>query len=1514
MDDLSGSMIRGYELHQRIGYGGFGAVYRAYQSIVQREVAIKLILPERASQPEFIRRFEIEAQTVARLEHLHIVPLYDYWRDPQGACLVMRYLRGGSLQEALQQQRSWSLPQIVKLVDQMTSALAVAHRSAVIHRDIKPANILMDDEGNFFLTDFGIAKDLRISAAVLPEEGFFGSPEYVSPEQVLHEPLSPRADIYSLGIVLFELLTGQRPFEASTDTTVMRNHVSKPLPSILEVRPDLPASLDILMRRATAKDPADRYASVLQLASDFRAIAGLVKNPIVLTSKSETGLMTRPLPIADDGGAVPVEQSNTLILETTNLGMGESGGQTIETHDILAGAPIELRNPYKGLRPFGEADAADFFGREGLINHLLIHLSRANFLAVVGPSGSGKSSIVKAGMIPALRRRAFLQADEWFVTMMTPGSQPLNNLREALSSVAVRLPDDIDQQLAHDVHSLQHALDSALPGPNDQLVLVIDQFEEMFTLVVDEAVRAHFLNLLHTALTAPDTRLRVVLTLRADFYDRPLLYPAFGELIRQHTQVVLPLSASEIRDVISAPAAHNGLILQSGLVDAIVSDVHEQPGALPLLQYALTELFERREDNRLTLAAYYDIGGVSGALARRADEIYQQLDSVSRDATRQMFLRLIALGEGADDTRRRVMQVELESLGGEAMKRVIATFGQHRLLIFDRDVITRAPTVEIAHEALIRQWERLKQWLTASRVALQTQQRMAQEVNEWLRAGRDSGFAASGSRLAQFEALAEESVVALTQNEKAYLQASLDRRQAAENRRRIIIAALVIFSLVTLGLAAFAFDREQQSVVERVRADQEAAVARSRELAVTGLTNVSSRLDLALLLSLEAQQAADTFEARSSLFTALASQPNLISFLHGHTDGVRAVAVDPQGLRLASAGRDRSILLWDVQTRQMLGTPLTGHEDWVNTLAFSADGQTLASADEGGVIRLWNVQTGQPIGEPVMNEGGPVWSMAFSAETLATGDEDGTIQLRRAATGEPMGEPLAGHTDIVFGLDFSGETLVSASADGTLRLWNTATGEPIGEPLVGHTDWVLSVAFSLDGTIIASGGADNVIRLWDAETHDALGELSGHTDWVRSVAFLDNTRLISGSADGTVRLWDTQSGASSVLGRHQDAVWGVAASPDERWLVSGGADQRVMLWDTTGDQGLSHSFAEQVEAVSSIAVHGDLLASANGNPSGTGADNSILLWDIPSGSQRATLEGHQLAVTSISLSADGRRLASASADQSVRIWDVETGQAALSPLAGHTDAVMSVVFNNDGTVIASGGFDRTIRLWNAQTGAPLNEPLTGHTDAVLSVAFSSDGTILASAGFDGTVRLWNWATGQALSDPLIGHTDAVTQVVFSPDGNWLASTSRDGTIRLWDLSQQPITSRVLAGHQNWVLSAAFHPSQPLLATGSRDNTIILWDLTTGQRLGQPLAQHTDWVSALAFNADGSILYSGSHDRSIHALHIGAADWRELACRIANRSLTPLEAAQYMRGLPSAMCTIGSSNQKAAKLG
>ena len=1481
MNELIGKVIRGYEVHEPIGFGGFGTVYRAYQPIVQREVAVKIIRPERASLPEFIHRFETEAQMVARLEHLHIVPLYDYWRDPDGAYLVMRYLRGGSLQRSLAQHGAWEMADIARLLDQITSALALAHSNGIIHRDLKPGNILLDKDGNTFLTDFGIAKDLHKSAEVLPEEGHLGSPAYISPEQVLREQLSPQTDIYSLGVILFELLTGQRPFEAATETTVMRHHVIRVLPSVYEIRPELSKMLDIVVQRATAKHPEDRYADVRQLATDFRSIAGFMGTISVPPFKTGVAVPDRPV--------APDVNTKTLIVETIDLGEGtrniipDAGTRDIETLNLPV-VPAVTRNPYKGLRSFDEADASDFFGRDALVIRLLVHLKKERFLAVVGPSGSGKSSVVKAGLIPGVRRKAIVHSDEWFVAQMTPGTQPLQNLQDALLRVAVRVPEKMEDHLAEDVQGLHDTLIDILPTADDQLVLVIDQFEELFTLVKDVTARDHFMNMLAAAVAAPDSRLRLVITLRADFYDRPLLHPVFGDLIRQYTEVVLPLSPDELRDAIITPAKRVGLELEAPLVDAIIEDVHVQPGALPLLQYALTELFERRVGQTLTLQAYRDIGGVPGALARRADTLYEALKPAEKHAAQQLFLRLITLGIGTEDTRRRLVQAELQSLGDGSVQAMIDLFGQHRLLTFDRDPFTRAPTVEIAHEALIQQWDRLVRWLAESRAALQVQRRMALEVDEWLLSGRNTGFLASGSRLAQYEALAGDTAVALTEDEITYLGASSTRRQQAENRQRLGIIALVVFSVVALGLALLALDRERRAEIQRVRADQEAAVARSRELAVRSLTRIEDDLDGALVLSLEALDQADTFEARNSLLTALQAQPNLSSFLHGHTDAVRTVAFDPQGNWLASAGRDNTIILWDLTTRQMAGMPLLGHDDWVNDLAFSPDGHTLASAAADGTVGLWAMPDGVPIGEPITSHEGAVWAVSFTDDgrSLAFAGEDSLIHRWDVQAAVPIGQPLTGHRDFVFSLDAHADRLLSGSADGTVRVWDLLTGEFVGQPLVAHSDWVLSVAFSPDGETIASGGADQTVYLWDAATGTLQGQVTGYTDWVRSVAFSpDSSQLIAGSADGSVYTYDLETAQNVALGQHSDAVWAAQVSPDGTLIASGGADNQVILWDASGQGGLSRIFARQAEAVSSLALHDNMLASANGNPAGEGTDYSIQLWDITTGEAHLRLDGHRQAVTAVAFSPDGSHLASASADQTVMLWELASDSVLSLSLTGHTDAVMAVAYQPNGQVVASGGFDNTIRLWDAATGAPIGQPLTGHADAVLTLAFSPDGDRLVSGSFDSTIRLWDSETGLAVGEPLTGHTDAVTQVVFNADGTLLASTSRDASVLLWDISAEPELIGRLVGHQNWVLSAAFHPTEPLLATSSRDQTVILWDLTTQQPLGQPLTAHTDWVSAVTFSPDGASLFSGSHDLTVRQWQTRLTYWRGLACRVAN---------------------------------
>ena len=1472
---LTGQILRGYELRAVLGVGGFGIVYQAYQQIIERDVAIKVILPQHANQPDFIRRFESEARIVAHLEHPFIVPLYDFWREPDGAYLVMRWLRGGSLRGLLSQRPVLSITTISQFLEQIGDALSAGHRKGIIHQDIKPENILLDEYENAYLTDFGIARKRYELEAPEPEKEGFGTAAYASPEQILRQPITVQTDVYSLGMMVYELLTGTVPFDAPSESTIIHKQLHEPVPVIR--RDGIPYEVNQVIWRATAKKPADRYPDTLTLVADFqRAI-----------ESAEPG----------SGRLIRVEPAKTQI----------TPAMPARTRILFA---PETVNPYKGLQPFSEADVEDFFGREELVEKLIGRFdsskSRSRFLAIIGPSGSGKSSIVQAGVIPGLRRGAIRGSEQWFTTQMTPGAAPFTELEAALVKISPKPLDELPSQLRDPDSGLSRILEQILPGTNTNCVLVIDQFEELFTLCEDEAERALFLDCLLNALQKPAGRLRIIITLRADFYDRPLMYAGFGNLLKDNTEVVLPLSLEGLEQAIIRPAERQGVHLEEGLLSDIIDDVHLQPSALPLLQHALSELYSHRDGQLLTRKAYQSIGGVVGALARRAEDIFKDLDPAHQLAARQIFLHLVAAGEGLTDTSRRVHRETLmvADIDKRIMSEVLDAFGKYRLLTFDHDPATRAPTVQIAHEALIRSWERLRDWINSNREDLRLRQSLAAATQEWRDAGRDPSFLAAGSRLSQFETLLENAALILHEDERQYLEASIALRRRAANRLRMVMVGLAAFSLVALALALFALDRQAQAVTARELADQEAQISRSRELAMLALTN-QDQLDLSLLLSVEALRSANTFEARNSLLTSLQASPHLVAFLHGHQDGVRTVQFSPDGRLLASGGRDNAIYLWDVETKSLAAPAITGNSGWINSLSFSPDGRVLASTSEDGTVRMWDVTSGQPIGEPLRGHAGAVRSVTFSPDGrfLASAGADNLVLLWDAASGEPVGRPLAGHSDVVWSVAFSPDStqLATASADRTIRLWDVETQATIGQPFVGHNNWVLSVAFSPDGRMLASGGADQAIIIWDVESHSLIGQPNLlHQNWVRRVAFSpDGQYLLSASADQTVRLWNLQNLPEiineQVYRGHGDAVWSVAFHPNGHRFATAGADQKVILWDTNPVQSHASYLSNSGEPVMSLALDssGERLASAGGSRTESA---TISLWDMQTRSQSGTLQESDTLVTSIAFDPVGRSLVSASVEGSIHLWDLETGVLKNTFLLPSPSPVYSVSLSLDGKLLAAATDSLIVPLWNVETGDLLGE-LSGHTDGLLSVAFSPDGRLLASGGRDMTIRLWDVASQQAVGTPLIGHSDAVMNLAFSLDGRLLASGSRDGTIQLWDLASGQAYGEALRGHTNWITSVAFSQDSQLLVSGSQDRTVRLWDVVTGQPLGSPFLEHTNWVNSVVFNRDGNVVLSGGQDGAIILRDIAPPSLQNLACVIANRNLTDAEWQQYFRDRP-----------------
>jgi DNA-binding SARP family transcriptional activator/ABC-type glycerol-3-phosphate transport system substrate-binding protein len=855
--DLEGEPLRGYRLLDQVGEGAFGVVYRAIQPQVGREVAIKAVHPELANHPDFVRRFDHEAQIVARLEHPHVVPLYDYWREPNAAYLVMRFLRGGSVEDLLE-AGPLDPTRVVSITEQIASALGAAHRQGVVHRDVKPGNVLLDEEGNAYLTDFGVALDAgspeRSSGTMMR-----GTPAYLSPEQIRLDPASPRSDIYALGIVMYEMLTGEHPFPETSLTALLDHHMRVTIPSVRTVRPQLPNSVDAVIARATAKDPGDRFADVVEVATAFRA--ALV-------------------------GTAAVRE------------------------------PVgEIRNPYKGLRAFLEADAGDFFGREAVIERLIRSMAEddaaARFLAVVGPSGSGKSSVVRAGLVPALRRGTIPGSERWYVIEVLPGLHPFREIETALLGVAVDPPPSLMEELERDELGLVRAVDRVLPDPHAELVIVLDQLEEVFTLVQDDIERSHVLASVRAAALEPESRVRVVTTLRADFYDAPLSVPGFGDLLAARTEAITPMTPEELERAIVAPADNAGLVVEPRLLAEMIADVADRPGALPLLQYALTELAEHADDGVLSLDAYRRIGRVSGALARRAEQLFEPMNETGRDACRQLFLRLVNLGEGTEDTRRRVRRSELLTLAdARAMEGEIDTFGRHRLLSFDRNPDTREPTVEIAHEALLREWSRLRDWIDASREDLRLRARISAATTEWLQAEQGHGYLLTGARLAQAEEATTRDAIRLTETEREYLDASLARREAevasermrhareislerrARTRLRGLVAVLAAGLLAAASLTALTVNRSREA--ERRRDEATVTV-----LTEAVLANLQTDPALSLLLALHAVNASLSFDRPVPAGTVealhLALQANRVQY--PVADGTTAVIAGPAGRR-----------------------------------------------------------------------------------------------------------------------------------------------------------------------------------------------------------------------------------------------------------------------------------------------------------------------------------------------------------------------------------------------------------------------------------------------------------------------------------------------------------------------------------------------------------------------------------------------------------------------------------------
>jgi WD40 repeat protein len=835
--------------------------------------------------------------------------------------------------------------------------------------------------------------------------------------------------------------------------------------------------------------------------------------------------------------------------------------------------------PYRGLLHFGPKDAEYFFGRESFVEELVRATQARNFIPLLGASGSGKSSVVLAGLVPKLQ-----QAGHWQFTHFRPGANPFHALALALVPLYVNNLDETERirqarNLAGYFRTGEVLLADVFAQiqqnfPTDRVLLIADQFEELYTLCTDETTRRNFLDRLLAGIAAPVDRSPfapvLIATMRADFLGNALSYRPFADVLQNAVLMLKPMNREELTEVIEQPAQKLGVTFEAGLVERILGDVEAEPGILPLLEFALTELWQRKSGKQLTHAAYEAIGEVQGALGRHANQEYEKLNNADQERVRRIFIQLVHPGEGAEDTRRIALKGELREESWPLVKQL----ADARLVVTSRNA-NNQETVEVVHEALIRNWGELRGWMDTDRVFRAWQERLRGAMRQWQETQQDEGSLLRGAALAEAEdqlrkrpgeLVSEAGFIEQSMREREYLeQAEVDRRKGEiKTARRITVGSLVAV-LVSSGLGMMAWKQAQQA--ELNLADAFSASALSLVEKGKGLDAFIPAIRAGKILQ---KQRALNPSGLNALQEVLNNRSEY-NRLEGHQSSVSSVSFSPDGKTLATGSSDKTIKLWNLEIGKEIRI-LQGHQSSVSSVSFSPDGKTLATGSWDNTIKLWNVATGKEIRTLRGHQEG-VTSVSFSPDgkILATGSSDNTIKLWNLGTGKEI-RTLQGDQSPVMSVSFSpdGKTLATGSFYGKIKIWNPYTGKEI-LTFHGLQDHVTNMSFSPDGHVLATGGSRGTIKLWNLETGKAVHVFQGLQNHSNSVVFSpDGQTLATGSFDRKIRLWTLKTTYTdkeisiikeNTLQGHQDSVISMSFSPNSKTLATGSTDKIIKLWD-----------------------------------------------------------------------------------------------------------------------------------------------------------------------------------------------------------------------------------------------------------------------------------------------------------------------------------------------------------------
>jgi WD40 repeat protein len=1120
------------------------------------------------------------------------------------------------------------------------------------------------------------------------------------------------------------------------------------------------------------------------------------------------------------------------------------------------------------LSAFQECDRDYFFGRERFVEQLVSAIQRQPLVAVIGPSGSGKTSVVRAGLFPQL-----LDQGNWLIDSFRPG-YPNNNPFRNLASVLVPLLEtqmnenerleEIKKQsekLSKGEIDLSDAIARILQkNSHKRLLLFVDQFEELYTLCRDTQEQQRFVDTLLAAVQSAPRAVTLVLTLRADFYSYVLNYPAFGEALEPHNPLSLrAMNQEEMLSCIERPAEKMGVKLAEGLTQLILKDVKQEPGNLPLLEFALTQLWEKQSQGKLTHEAYEQIGGVEKALALHAEAVYTELSEEEQKQAQRLFVQLVRPGEGTEDTRRLATPAEVGNW------ELVTRLADARLVVTGRDEQTEEKTVEVVHEALIREWERLRGWMESDRTFRTWQDRLRAFVRQWETKGKDEGALLRGVSLAEAEDWLQKREPDLT-NEREYIEKSLALRKREQeeqkHRRQFTIFGLTGFSVFALSLAVVAWWQWQHSEGQRRTAEVE-------RLSLSALQKVENAPIAALVIAMQSGQDLKALvkdnrplEQYPTVSPLLALQTILDNIrqqnqFYTKQQGVNSVIFDEDSKQIVTAGEDDTVRLLYLNGKEH--SKIEAHQGGVRSVRF-LDKNTLVTGGKDGTAKRWDISSPKQ----------PRMLQTFKGHQCNRRDKTqcGVNNVRT-----PNSNP---------------KIIATSGDDGTLRLWNLQ-GQELSK-VKAHQDSIESINFSRDDRLIATAGKDGVAKLWQLNGHQItktpVAEFKGHQGSVHSVFFSYKSNfLATAGEDGTVRLWNFQGKELQKFPADIASVKAVRVSEDDKLLATASSNGTVKLWSLNINNKFEVTplaeFKGHQGSIESIrfSKHGKTLVSAGAD------DGMVKIWTVPE-KKFIQLKGHKGSIKSVRFSPDGNLIATGGDDNKVILWKRDGNRFNAFKAFPHPSKVNSVRFSpkRDDQLLATAGEDGKVRLWDRnrnRNDKPLPEFEKAHEGSIKTVNFSPDGKFLATGGEDGKVILWN-RDGKLLQT--FHNQSAVEAVRFSWDGKLIATVGENGMAWLWDKDnpQQPKAKLIAAcsrmkytpetqfrcylhwfcvphspekrciGHQGTVYGVSFSPDGKEVFTAGDDGIIRRWDLNGKQLLPEVKTYQTS-VRNITFSKDGNLL-------------------------------------------------------------